>query len=145
MVIPDTMDMVTNMAALLLLIPRDKKATTVDTTVADTVTATDAPLQLILRDKKATTVDTTVADTVTATVAPLLLIPKDRKATTEDTTLVMVATIMADIITTKLMFSPSLLSECLIQFESDQLLTHASWLKKIYNAISTEICHAEYF
>merc|ERR1711974_41648 len=110
----------------------DRKATTVDTTVADTVTATDAPLQLILRDRKATTVDTTVADTVTATVAPLLLIPKDRKATTEDTTLV-----MADIITTKLMFSPSLLSECLIQFESDQLLTHASWLKKIYNAIST--------
>merc|ERR1711874_301199 len=108
--------------------------TTVIPDTMDMVTATDAPLQLIMRDKKAITVDTTVADTVTATVAQSPMIPKDRKATTEDTTLVMVATIMADIITTKLMFSPSLLSECLTQFESDQLLTHASWFKKIYNA-----------
>merc|ERR1712108_134907 len=75
--------------------------TTVIPDTMDMVTATDAPLQLILRDKKAITVDTTVADTVTATVAQSPMIPKDRKATTEDTTLVMAATITADIITTK--------------------------------------------
>merc|ERR1712116_95292 len=51
-VIPDTMDMVTDMAALLLLIPRDRKATTVDTTVADTVTATVAQSPMIPKDRK---------------------------------------------------------------------------------------------
>merc|ERR1712179_800618 len=65
------MDTSTATAAPLLLIPRDRQATTVDTTVMDTdmdtATATDAPLLLILRDRLATTVDTTPDMVVTTT------------------------------------------------------------------------------
>merc|ERR1711946_53931 len=90
--------------APLPLIPRDRQATTVDTTVMDTAPATDAPLPLILRDRQATTVDTMVMDTdmgtATATDAPLLLIRRDRLATTVDTTPDMVVT-ATDILTTK--------------------------------------------